>query len=275
LADITTQSPTELEHADDYAPYVSVSDRNIKADLCNIAKLFQYIDNGFAEYFQAVISRLPRDTVEGHLQSARSRIEKKRALSDHRDQPDLVLDLGDLGNYCEKVFNRMGADGDGRVLYDVTDCTQKKLLHYLQDYFEIPYWQLMLDLFLQQSGSPPSLSATVVFRVLSSLKTEILHKRSVIRRATLEGNRAEDIGPLLKGIDARVAVLEDVWHKDTSDLEASELFQALFQTTKPERLSPPDMEPPASAKAFSAWPENQQSNPKVNKHPRLPRSNDS
>jgi hypothetical protein len=139
------------------------------------------------------------------------------------------------------------------------------LLHYLQDAFEIPYWQFMLDLFLQQNVNSRSLSATVVFRVLSSFKTEVLHRRDVIRRelAASRDTCAEDVEPLMRGVDAHIAVLEDVWHKDTSELEAGELFQALFRTAEQDR--PSEAEPAVvPAKTFSVWPETQQSNPKVN-----------
>jgi hypothetical protein len=170
--------------------YVSVKGRNIKAELCRIARLFQYIDNGFAEYFQAVVSRLPRDAVEGYLESARSQVvekqdlgrkpplDKKQPLSkkqpldgpidrmqrmgQYKEHPDPVLNLGDLGNFCEEVFDKLETNEKGRVLFDITDCAQDELLHYLQDSFETPYWQFMLNLFLRQNINSRSLSATVV-----------------------------------------------------------------------------------------------------------------
>jgi hypothetical protein len=256
------QSIAETESVESYSPYAFVADRNIKAQLCNLAKLFQHMDKGFAEYFQVVVSRLPRHIVEGYLESARGKAEKKQARSQPTARPTSTTNLGDLGNFCEKVFDTdMSGDGPDRVLYETTDCLQEQLLHYLQDSFETPYWQFMLDLFLQQSGSSPSLSATVVFRVLSSFKTEILHKRSVIQRAALARNCAEDIEPLLRGIDARVAVLEEVWDRDTSELEGSELFQTLFRTLEPSASS--EVEPEISVKTFAAWPAEQQSSPKV------------
>jgi hypothetical protein len=271
LADISLQSPTEP--VDKFIPYVPVRDRNIKAQLCRIAELFQFTDHGFAEYFQAVVSRLPRDAVEGYLESARDQVEnkqagdKKQALGQHKDHSDAVRNLGDLGNFCEKVFDRSKTSEDSRVLYDITDCSPEDLLHYLQDTFEIPYWQFMIDLFLQQNVNSRSLSATVVFRVLSSLKIEVLHRRDVIRKelAASQNDRGEDIEPLMKGIDARVKVLEQAWHKDTFELEASDLYQTLFQTRESDQLSTvQEEEPTTSAKTFSAWPENQQSSAKVN-----------
>jgi hypothetical protein len=271
LADVTLQSPTEP--VDKFTPYVPIRDRNIKAQLCRIAELFQFIDNGFAQYFQAVVSRLPHDAVEGYLDSARDEVENKQALDrnqalgQHKDQSDAVRNLGDLGNFCQKVSDRLKLDEERGVLYDITDCTQEDMLHYLQDAFEIPYWRFMLDLFLQQNVNSRSLSATVVFRVLSSLKIEILHRRDAIRRdvAASQNGRREDTEPLMKGIDARVKVLEQVWHKDTFELEASGPYQTLFQTLNPDQPSTaPEEESTTSAKTFSAWPENQQSNAKVN-----------
>lgn len=248
-----------------YSPYACVKDRSIRAHFCHIAKLFQDIDSGFAEYFRVVVLRLPHPAVAGCLQSAQARVEKKQARSQHDGGPDTPLNLGDLGNFCENVFENHKTGDGGHALYEVTDCTQEALLHYLQDAFEIPYWQFMLDLFLQQNVNSRSLSATVVFRVLSSFKTEVLHRRDVIRRelAASKDTCAEDVEPLMRGVDAHIAVLEDVWHKETSELEAGELFQALFQTAEQDR--PSEAEPAVvPAKTFSAWPETQQSNPKVN-----------
>jgi len=245
-----------------------VKGRNLRSDLCHIAELLQYIDNGFAEYFQVVVLQLPLLTVERYLESARNKVEKKQAQSKHERRPDSPLNLGDLGNFCQKVFDRHMDCDRRRVSYETTDYLQEQMLNYLQDSFEIYYWQFMLDLFLQQSVNSRSLSATVVIRVLSSYKIEILHKTDVIRRhLAASGNKSGDeIEPLMKGIDARIAVLEGVWNKGMSDLEASDLFQSVFQAIKPGLLSPsPGVEPATPAQVFPAWPANQQSNPKVSK----------
>ena len=96
---ITLQNTAETATLECYAPYAFVRDRNIKAHLCHIAKLFQYIDSGFAEYFQVVISRLPRHTVEEHLESAHSKVAKRQARSQPQGRTDSSLHLGDLGNF--------------------------------------------------------------------------------------------------------------------------------------------------------------------------------
>jgi hypothetical protein len=277
LADIKIQRPPEP--VPEFTPYVSVRDRNIKADLCRVAKLFQYIDSGFAEYFQAVISRLPPDTVEGYLKLARDRRVKKKQASDqepaldeeqalgrHKDRTDPILHLGDLGNFCEKVLHKLKTNEEGRVPYDITDCTRDELLQYLQDSFEIPYWEFMLKLFSQQHANSRSLSAMAVFRVLSSLKIEILHRRHLIRN-----DLSEDIEPLMKGIDARIKVLDQAWNKDTSELEASKLYQSLFETLELDRpTSPPEGEPAPPAKTSAAWPAGQQSSSKVDRKLTIP-----
>lgn len=77
------QNTTEVEPSDSYAPYVSVKDRNAKAHLCHIAKLFQYIDRGLAKYFQAVVLRLPQSMVEAYLESARNKRTKRQAQNQH------------------------------------------------------------------------------------------------------------------------------------------------------------------------------------------------
>ena len=146
-----------------------------------------------------------------------------------------------------------GSGDERRILYEITDCTQEELLHYLQDSFGIPYWEFMLRFFLQQSVNSRSLSATAVFRVLSSLRIEVLHRRDVIRRdsAALNDNRGEETEALIKAIDAHVAVLEIAWQKDTAELEASELYRTLFQTLEPDQpLLPQKRSRPRPPKCF-------------------------
>lgn len=266
------QGAAETESIEKYAPYACVKNRSIRAHFCHVAKLFQYLDHGFAEYFQVAVSRLPRPAVESYLQSARRKVAKQQARGQHEGRLESTLNLGDLGNFCEKVLDEYTTYDEGRVLYEVTDCTQEELLHYLQDSFEVPYWKFMLDLFLQNNVNSRSLSATVVFRVLSSIKIEVLHRKDMIRRslAASKDNCGEDIEPLMKGIDAHIAVLEDVWHKDTSELEGGELFQTLFGTLEPNRPPSPEGWSATPDRPFSAWPENQQSSPKVNRTVRIP-----
>lgn len=125
----------------------------------------------------------------------------------------------------------------------------------------------MLELFLQQNANSQSLSATVVFRILSSFKIEVLQRKDVIRRdlVSSKDTSLEDIEPLTKGIDARIAVLGDAWHEDMSQLEASEPFQALFQSPDQDRssASPPKEDSATPVKVFPAWPTNPQSTQKV------------
>lgn len=260
-----------MEPSDSYAPYVSVKDRKVKAHLCHIAKLFQYIDRGFAQYFQTVVSRLPQSTVEGYLESARDKIKKRQAPSQYHRHLDSSVILGDLGNFCERISDRKKTFEEGRFLYEITDCNQKELLRYLQDAFEIPYWEMMLELFLQQNANSRSLSATVVFRILSSFKIEVLQRKDIIRRDLVSSKETslEDIEPLMKGIDARIAVLEDAWHEDISQLEASETFQALFQSPDPDRSSSSAQKEDSATpvNVFPAWPTNQQSTQKVSECP--------
>ena len=211
-----------------------------------------------------MISHLPLQTVESHLQSARCKVEREQTRQ-HKDHTDTIL--GDLGNFCENVFDRTKTDKNVRTLYEITNHTRQELLHYLQDAFETPYWQFMLDVFLKQNVRSRSLGATVVFRVLSSFKLEVLHKRDIVRRelATSEGFCEKDLEPLLRGIDTRIAVLEDVWHKDTSEFEAGGLFQiflrAMEETNRSSSLT--EREPVTPVRTFTAWPTHQQNNAKV------------
>lgn len=84
----------------------------------------------------------------------------------------------------------------------------------------------MLDLFLQRRANSTPLSGEVVLRVLDSVKLELLDERCQLWNEVglLSPHDRDDISPILKGIEARVKVLESVWDGPTSKLYQKHFF---------------------------------------------------
>lgn len=76
--------------------------------------------------------------MDGYLESARNKVKRKQTLSQQRDHTDPSVNLGDLGNFCEKILDRQSTPEAACALYEITDSTQEDLLRYLQDAFEVP-----------------------------------------------------------------------------------------------------------------------------------------
>lgn len=67
--------------------------------------------------------------------------------------------------------------------------------------------------------------------VLDNVKLDVLDgKRHLLDKLEeLEGKDKEDITPIVKGIDARIQVLESMWDKTTSNLEKDDFLASLFE----------------------------------------------
>jgi hypothetical protein len=92
---------------------------------------------------------------------------------------------------------------------------------YLHDALEIPYWEFMIDIFLGWKANSNSLSGDVVLRVLHSAKLDLLDGRCHLLDdiASLQAGDAEDIAPIIDGIDARIEILDSLWNSGSSYLD--------------------------------------------------------
>lgn len=174
--------------------------------------------------------------VRQQLRSARITISRSQASQSQRSTPEdnpQPIYLGDLGHFCEEVartwetptHGSTGNKGRGEPTeqspkFAVRPGRDYEILSYLQDAFEVPYWELMLDLFLQRRANSTALSGDVVLRVLDSVKLELLDERCQLLNEVglLSPVDRDDISPILKGIEARIKVLESVWDAPTSKL---------------------------------------------------------
>lgn len=151
---------------------------------------------------------------------------------DPENRPQAIY-LGDLGNFCEQVARTWDDPTHGSIndkargeppkqhpKFTVRHGRDHEIMYYLQDALEVPYWEFMLDLFLQRRANSTSLSGDFVLRVLDSVKLELLDERCQLLKelGLLSPDDMEDIGPILKGVDARIKLLESVWDGSTSNL---------------------------------------------------------
>ncbi|EMD70053.1 hypothetical protein COCSADRAFT_132540 [Bipolaris sorokiniana ND90Pr] len=198
-----------------YAPYKTVRNRKIKLRLLQIASVTKFLDRGFAEYFQVAVLSFGKHQAQQLLQDARKTIAR---MQNKQDDPDSA-DIGDLGHFCEQSAITSGDAEQRRPRFTVTQRRDEETLHYLQDGLEIPYWEFMADIFLGWKANSSALSGDVVLRVLHSTKLELLdgRRRLMDEMVALQGDDAEDIMPIIDGIDARIKVLDSLWDSASSN----------------------------------------------------------
>ncbi|KAJ5160162.1 uncharacterized protein N7482_007166 [Penicillium canariense] len=201
-----------------YKPYTKVINRNIKKHLLYIADRFNFLDCGFAEYFQSVVPSFDRDYVEQRLTHIREDITKRQSPNPASVENPETAYLGDLGAFCEalsKTWNYDANQDPPRLLSPVFNSTHRQnqeIFEYLQDAFETHYWELMLDIFMQWHRNTKSLSGEIVLKVLRSLEREIRSGRNQLLRdmKAQSEDSPEDLAPIMQGIDERIAILESV-----------------------------------------------------------------
>ena len=138
--------------------------------------------------------------------------------------------LGQLGDFCEDVAHGWMKE-TGQKLKFAPHNRDKDILYYLQDAYEIPYWDLMMNLFSSWRVNSKSLSGDVVIHVLNSVKLDIKEKKTrlgdVMR--SLSQSEKDEIAPILKGIDARLDTLGSFWDNNASNFEIDDMLSCMFE----------------------------------------------
>jgi hypothetical protein len=202
-----------------YGPYIAVNDRRVKVKLLQIAQLFQFLDRGFAEYFQSVVSSFGKDYAKELLLDARKTIGKMQ----NRQSDSAAVDLGDLGHFCEQVsqsWTQTSTDAQDPK-FILTHRRDEEIIHYLQDALELPYWEFMLDLFLVWRANSTSLSGEILLRVLYSIKLDLLDGQRALLDEIVASkvDDEESLAPVMEGIRARMKILDSVWDHTTFSLD--------------------------------------------------------
>lgn len=212
-----------------YEPYVEVKSRSVKQRLIYLAGRFDFLDRGFAEYFQTVVPSFDQDYVQQRLNDIRQVIAKSQKTNLAVENEPETIYLGDLGEFCEKVSQTWNNMSPRWPAFNITHRRDQEIFEFLQDAFEVPYWELMLDIFLQWRANSESLSGDIVLKVLDSLEREIrTARRQLLNDLAMQSDDSlESLAPILAGIDARLAVLGTVCDMNGPLLlELDDLFTA-------------------------------------------------
>lgn len=181
----TNQPQPAFEASGCYVPLVQISDPAITHKLVKIAQEFSFLDQVFAECFRGFEHAYNHDAVSRSLTRIKGDIVKRQSQnSDPRASK--VGYIGYLGEFCENIFSSWSSPASSREakpyksgLKYGNDC-----VIYLQDTLEIPYWQFIIDLFLDWRGNNAS----------SILGTAMLHM--LRHQVSSLGDRADDLAQL-------------------------------------------------------------------------------
>ena len=121
--------------------------------------------------------------------------------------------------------------------FKIRSTSQTAAFGYLQDAHEVRYWALMIDLFQEwRANTPARLSGDMVLHMLNSIRLDMLGATEILLQELEKVNNgdAEAIQPILRGVYARLDLLESTWDCQTASLESQELLSlSLTDPAKP------------------------------------------
>lgn len=238
-----SQHQQSIKTCTHYEPYVEVKNRAIKQRLIYLAGRFNFLDRWFAEYFQTVVPSFDQVYVQQRLSDIRQSIAKGQNFNTNGEAEPETTYLGDLGEFCEKISRAWNHVPTERPTFNITHRRDQEVFEYVQDAFEVPYWELMLDMFLQWRANSENLSGDIVLKVLESLEREIkTARRHLLNDLDMQTEDSpESLAPILEGVDARLAVLGTVFDmNEPLLLELGDLFTA---SAHPEATSSEEPQP--------------------------------
>jgi len=165
---------------------------HVRSTLVKVAKIFRFLDGGFANYFQVAVP--PSDAVKQDLEMLRQSFSSR--------QSPTATYVGDLGEFCERLQER--AVGFEPARFKSTD-TGDEIFAYLQDALEVPYCGLIANIFTQQcsySNHDQASIQAVLMTIQYSRKT-LTRRLDALTQADHDDIPAE----LADGIKARMDVL--------------------------------------------------------------------
>ncbi|KAL1600831.1 hypothetical protein SLS60_007219 [Paraconiothyrium brasiliense] len=194
-----------------YKGYDKVTDTTARVTLFLIAEKCQFLDKCMAELFQALLPSLSINFVGHLLGRAKDMIAKSDpSQSSTRDIPSLEslssreIYLGELGHHLESICK-------GEPQEFMIHRVGEQRLDYLQDALELPYWDLIVDLFESASATKRAsgISQTIMENAVGGCYQFIKSHLKHIRNRYIEGHVDEAIPErILEGIALRLRVLE-------------------------------------------------------------------
>jgi hypothetical protein len=188
-----------------YLPHASVSQPELKTALIKIAVVCQFLDAAFAEYFRAVISRLP-GTLE-KLRKLRGEICLRQSKS--------IEYIGSFGEYCERIN---ATDLQARMDKYQARATGDEILPYLQDALEVPYWNMMTDQFIKSNHINDQFTYDAVLSVINDKRRELKLRLQQVKHKWRNSlpQQIED------GITRRAGVLDALLAQTSDKYDSSE-----------------------------------------------------
>ena len=195
-----------------YLPHVTVSKPELKTALIKIAVVCQFLDAAFAEYFRLVLS---------HLQDTKARLQRIRGQFSP-SQVNETIYIGPFGEYCEHINATLREDKQARTERFRARATGDDVLPYLQDAFEVPYWNMMADQFIKSKQHNNELTYETALSVINDKRRELKLRLQQIKQKWSRSLPQEIEDGILRRINVLDALLAQTTDKYDS-LEEQEV----------------------------------------------------
>lgn len=183
--------------------------------LIKITHEFTFLDQVFAECFRAFEHAFNNDIIRESLDQIRASLAKRQHRGPDSSNSSSFVYIGNLGEFCENVCASWKQTHPDRKLKGYksglkygSDC-----VIYLQDALEIPYWQLVIDLFLDwRESNTHNMLATAILHTLQYKATSCQKKADELRRLQVAPQHTKDregLHVLLDSIQKRLDFLTD------------------------------------------------------------------
>ncbi|KAL2065902.1 hypothetical protein VTL71DRAFT_3572 [Oculimacula yallundae] len=222
-----TKQLSTLQHVQCYTPYKYVPDPRVRNRLLRLAKLFDFVDRVFAEYFQCTILPAPPwEWVKDRLEVVRAEITSKQSTTPGANSNADLVFLGDLGKFCESALRARTSSTSPPIFYSSQGRDDEKIM-YIQASLEVPYWDLVFDFIARSHANTTTFQGDRLLRVLDSVKSDIKDTLRQLGEDLGTVNVKEAIGPILDGINARIQVLDSYTTDNVSSVEKEERLSTL------------------------------------------------
>lgn len=213
LCKLTLQQPrAELKESDYYTPPVRISNRAITQKFIKVAQEFSFLDQVFAECFRAFEEAVNHDVVRERLVEIRNDLVRRQHQSPDPNNSQAGY-IGCLGEFCEDFLASWEEPASNRRTHGYKSGLKygNECVIYLQDTLEIPYWKLVIDLFLNWRES--NKSSMVGTAILHMLRNKTLLCRTKVEElaqlALLDTTDRDGITTVVRSIQKRLDLLND------------------------------------------------------------------
>jgi len=125
------------------------------------------------------------------------------------EEPENIC-LGDLGHHCEDLLRRYMSDAwevEPELDFEITHNSDERLLAYLQDGLELPFWRIILDDFCRVRANKVTVESELFSWALRGLKPEVRALYRQVKQVLELTPDHEDITDIFCGIDKRIELL--------------------------------------------------------------------